>query len=157
MEDHPLAPRIEAVEKRLDRMESKLDQVVSLEIALREMANISTTFRKEIDKVWDKVDDNNAWRQAHVAAEASEHAAIVRGVQDTADQFKEVTDKVETKVDEWINKAKGIGLILVWSGGLIQALFVGMLTWQFNTLQDVSMHLIKLDTVVQEHIKNSVK
>ena len=150
MEDHPLNPRLEAVERRLDRMEAKLDQIVSIETAIREMSIISTTFRKEIDKVWDKVDDTTAWRQSHIAAEAAEHAAIIHTVHEAATEFRETTDGIRTDVNAWINQNKGRDRILVWTISLVQSLLIASLGWQFLQIEKVSHTQVELATKIEQ-------
>jgi tetrahydromethanopterin S-methyltransferase subunit G len=141
MDDHQLNPRFEAMEKRLDRMEAKLDQIVSIETAIREMSIISGTFRTELNKVWDKVDDHNAWRNQHLTAEAEEHASIVKNVQDAADRFNTTTDGIKTEVHAYINQSKGRDAVILWAVGLAQVIILSVTGYQFHSNQDQERRL----------------
>lgn len=146
---HPLLPRIDGMEKRLDRMESKLDQIVSIETAIREMSIISTTFRNELNKVWDKVDDHTAWRSSHLAQEAAEHAAIVHSVQEAASNFRSTTDDIKTDVNEYINQSKGRDKVILWAVGLAQAVLISVTGYQFHSNQDQEHRI----TVIEQELK----
>ena len=151
---HPLEPRFDAVEKRIDRMEEKLDKIMSIETAIREMSIIATTNRKEMDKQWERIDDHNAWRQTHLAYEAAEHQRICQTITESADKFKETTDDIKSEVHAWINQDKGRNTVIVWAVGVIQVLLIGSLTWQFNQIMELGHHVTDLSARFEQHIVN---
>lgn len=146
---HPLTPRIEGMEKRLDRMETKLDQIVSIETAIREMSIISTTFRNELNKVWERVDDHTSWRTSHVAAEVSEHESIMKNVREAADNFRTTTDEIKTNVNEYINQAKGRDKVILWAVGIAQIVLISVTAYQFHSNEDQERRI----TIIEQEIK----
>lgn len=150
---HILSPRIDALEKQFARVETKIDNLGSIETAIREISLVAQGFRKEIDVVWKRVDDHHAWREEHNADDREEHQKIMESVTKTNNAISDTVESVEKKVDEWINKATGAGKVVLWAAGAIQVALIGTLGWQFLEITRINHDLVQLQTQVAEHLR----
>jgi hypothetical protein len=151
-----LTHHVTSIDARMEKMEGKLDQLVLLDRTMAEINVRHETANAEKAAMWQRVDGLTAWKDNHVQNDNQEHSEIVKTLEANSKALLAACAAVESKVDGWINKGKGV----IWTAslflGLAQAFVIGAIVWTFGHVNTLEDKVIAIEYQISQHSANEV-
>ena len=130
----------------VEKMDGKLDQLVSLDRTIAEMNVRHEASTTERTAMWQKVDLLNQWKELHIRDDIYEHSALGKILESNNKELIAACTLIEGKVDGWINKGKGALWVASLSLGFIQVCVLGAMAWTFNHVSILESKITVIET-----------
>ena len=118
-----LKEQMRAVAGDVADIKSALKELVQLDKTLAELSIHNQNTQKTITMLWEKHDAIKVWQQQHDLELSREKV-----------EFEKELNKVDDKVEEWVNKGKGALWVAGIFIGVIQVSIVASIGWVFTHL-----------------------
>lgn len=143
--------QIGAIDNRMEKIESKLDQIVLLDKTIAELSVHHENDSSEMQTMWSRIDSISLWKETHEREGSDQRAKVIAALEENAKTFRSSCVAIEGKVDSWINRGRGA----IWTSalflGLIQTIAFASIGWAFNHINTLEEHVLRIEAK-SEHV-----